>query len=156
MFEGRSYEDYTRAAPTLFKQLVESDLRPFKISTYDRKIPGIYILYENGSPVYVGRTRNLQGRLRAHVTKSHNSASFALKRTRSLHPEIRNASYSGTNSRKEIVKHPVYGRTFELQIAAIKAMQFRFIEVADPIEQYFLELFATMELRLDISGFDTH
>jgi hypothetical protein len=35
-------------------------------------------------------------------------------------------------------------------------MKFKFLEVSDPIDQYLLELFATMELNLNLSGFDSH
>lgn len=157
MFEEvRSYLDYTSAAPKLFSQLMAQSAEPFRVTSSDNRRSGIYVLYDDDTPVYVGRTRNLQGRFRAHVTKSHNSASFALKRTRAQHAEIKKATYKATNSRQAIVEHPVYGATFLREIEAIRGMQFKFLEVTDPIDQYLLELFATMEFGLELTGFDSH
>ena len=152
----RGYSDYTSNAPKFFSELVIEPLLKFRVDKIDHGRSGIYILYENGLPVYVGRTRNLQSRFRAHVTQSHNSASFALKRTRTRHIEIAKATYKSENSRQSIVEHPLYGETFKDEINAIKGMSFRFLDVPDPIDQYFLELFTTMELGLDLSGFNSY
>jgi hypothetical protein len=35
-------------------------------------------------------------------------------------------------------------------------MEVQFLEVADPIDQYFLELYAALELGLPTDEFDTH
>lgn len=157
MFEGKkAFSDYTDKIPGLFEALENVPIENFRISVTDKGRSGIYILYESGDPVYVGRTRNLQNRFRAHTTRSHNSASFALKRTRAKHPEIAKATYSSQNSRQAIVEHPEYGQTFVGEINAIRSMNFRFLEVPDPIEQYLLELYATIELDLELTGFDSH
>ncbi|MFG6567683.1 MULTISPECIES: GIY-YIG nuclease family protein [unclassified Sulfitobacter] len=157
MFEGKkSFSDYTGKIPSLFEALTNMPIEKFRASVKDKGKSEIYILYENEDPVYVGRTRNLEGRFRAHTTRSHNSASFALKRTRAKHPEIAKATYSSVNSRQAIVEHPEYGQTFRDEIDAIRSMSFRFLEVPDPIEQYLLELYATIELDLELTGFDSH
>ncbi|MBY5976835.1 GIY-YIG nuclease family protein [Phaeobacter italicus] len=118
------------------------------------KIPAIYVFYENETPVYVGRTNNLAQRLRAHVTASHNSASFALKRTRKRHQEISKATYKTMLSRAQITAHEIYGATFREEIDRIKGMDFRFLEIKSHIEQYLTELYVTMALNLDTDGFD--
>ncbi|UWR91080.1 GIY-YIG nuclease family protein [Phaeobacter inhibens] len=118
------------------------------------KISAIYVFYENNTPVYVGRTNNLAQRLRAHVTASHNSSSFALKRTRKRHQEISKATYKTTLSRSQITAHEVYGATFRDEIDSIKGMDFRFLEIKSHIEQYLTELYVTMALGLDTDGFD--
>jgi len=38
---------------------------------------GIYLLSENGRPLYVGRTSNLRNRLQYHMRNNHNQATFA-------------------------------------------------------------------------------
>jgi hypothetical protein len=157
MFDAkRNYADYTSTAPLLFERLANAELQDFETTARLRQKAGIYVLFEDGVPVYVGRTRNLQQRFRAHVTRNHNSASFALKRTRAKHPEIQKASYKKADSRQAIVDHELYGETFKSEIVAIRIMKFKFLEVSDPIDQYLLELFATMELNLNLSGFDSH
>lgn len=50
---------------------------------------------------------------------------------------------------------PWRGRFLE-EIEKIRQMQFRFLEVEDPVDQHLLELYATMELCLELSGFNTH
>jgi hypothetical protein len=35
-------------------------------------------------------------------------------------------------------------------------MSFKFLEVPDPIDQYLLELYTTIELDLELTGFDSH
>ena len=72
----------TMKIPGLFSQLLASSTFNGKGLAEHKGRAGVYVFFENGVPVHVGRTRNLAGRLRGHVTKSHFSASFAFKRTR--------------------------------------------------------------------------
>jgi hypothetical protein len=147
----------TQLAVRIDREAAEFDtlqLRPFAEAFRESKKPGIYALFENGNPVYVGRTRNLAQRFRAHVAASHNSASFALKRTRSIHGL--QATYQKIGSRAEIVSSPVTRATFLSEIEKIRAMNFRFKEVPDPIDQYLLELAITLRYELPIDGFDSH
>ena len=67
-------------------------------------------------PIHLGRTRNLQQRLRGHITANH---------------------YTVT------------------QIERVKAMPVRFVEVADPVHQYLVELYAHLEYGLPLDEFDT-
>jgi len=84
-----------------------TEKRPFADGLKLKGNPGIYALYEvTGQAVdavYVGRTRNLAQRFRAHITPNHNSASFALKRTRHIHDMF--ATYGATNRRQEALLH---------------------------------------------------
>jgi hypothetical protein len=59
-------------------------------------------------------------------------------------------------SRDAISTREPYKSTFLAEIEKIKAMEFRFLRVEHPIEQYMLELYATMAFGLELSGFDTH
>ena len=118
---------------------------------------GIYVFFEHGVPIYVGRTRNLRQRLRAHVTQKHNSGSFAFKL---LRKQLNlPTSYTKVGSRSDIqAKH---ADEFARRIARVRDMKIAFLEVANPIEQYLLELYAAMELsqlnpEIDMQDFDTH
>lgn len=136
------------------KEFLELPLKDFSEALKERKRPGIYALFENDAPVYVGRTRNLAQRFRAHVTDSHNSASFALKRTKAIHGL--KATYKKSGSRADIVSHPETRITFLSEIEKIRAMRYRFKEMQDPIEQYLLELAVTLKYNLPLDGFDSH
>ncbi len=65
------------------------------------------------------------------------------------------ATYKTAGSRSEIVAHLEYGITFRDQIECIKMMQFRFLRLEDSIDQYFLELYATMAFDLSLEVFGT-
>jgi hypothetical protein len=79
---NEKFQTATSAIPTLFVQLMASPAFTAKGTVAQRGRLGIYVFFEDSVPVHVGRTRNLGGRLRAHVTRSHHSASFAFKRAR--------------------------------------------------------------------------
>lgn len=139
--------------PGLFVDLVAREPAPMDAGAHPNH-PGIYILYEAGVPVHVGRTRKLRRRLQAHCTPQHNSASFAFKRARrelGVH-----ASYRAANSRAALQADDIFGPCFRRHVDAVRSMQVRFLSVPDPIDQYFLELYAVMELGLPQDEFDTH
>lgn len=141
-------------APSKFRALMSAPTHPYGDRSRFKQAAGIYVLIEQERPVYVGRTRNLAGRLQAHVTRSHNSASYAVKRVREAHGL--EASYRPEMSRQHITTEEPWRGYFLEEIEKIRGMQFQFLEVTDPIDQYLLELYATMELGLELSGFDTH
>ena len=95
-----------------------------------------------------------QRRLRGHISRSHNSASFAFKRTRRALKM--DATYKPEGSRAALAKDPKFWPEFQRQIACVKAKQVRFIEVIEPLTQHLLELYAAMEWGLPLDEFDTH
>jgi hypothetical protein len=149
-----TFQTAATAAPQLFARLMAS--APFleKGIVTQKGRPGIYVLFEGGTPVHVGRTRNLGGRLRGHITRSHYSASFAFKRARRILNRV--ATYRPEGSRKSLVADEIFGPEFIRQIDTVKAMEVRFIEVEDPVMQYLLELYVCLELKLPLDEFDTH
>jgi hypothetical protein len=117
-------------------------------------LAGVYAFFEDGHPVHVGRTRNLQARLRGHITRSHFSASFAFKRARRV-LEM-NATYKVEGSRAALTNHQTFGPEFSRQIVRVKRMEVRFVEISDPLAQYLLELYACLEWGLPLDEFDTY
>lgn len=144
----------TEALPELFRRLMASEPFVDKGIAVQKGKPGVYAFFENGVPVHVGRTRNLAGRLRGHITNSHFSASFAFKRTRREKNVI--ATYVTGGSRGELVKDAAFQAEFCRQIELVKLMDVRFVEVSNPIQQYLLELYAHLEFELALDEFDTH
>lgn len=149
----RDFDGLVGAAKDLFDELIQQEILSFDDALKLKDIPGIYVFYEKGAPVYVGRTRKLRQRLRAHVSDSHNSASYALKRTRAAHGLA--ATYTKSMSRSVIANEEPYRQTFLKEIAKIGGMGIQFLEVQDPIEQYLLELLASLNFEVSLSGFDT-
>ena len=140
--------------PGFFRQLLASTAFTRKGLAEHKGKAGVYVFFENGVPVHVGRTRNLAGRLRGHVTKSHFSASFAFKRTRIEQGRV--ATYVPKGSRADLARDAVFKAAFHRQIEQVKTMDVRFVEVSDPVQQYLLELYAHLEFGLPLDEFDTH
>jgi hypothetical protein len=113
---------------------------------------GVYAFFEHGRAVYVGQTRNLQRRLKNHVTPSHNNAAFAFKQARQALGKERTRK----KKRADLEKDPVFRAEFSRQIARVEAMQVRFIELSDPVLRYIFELYAAMAWKLSLDEFDTH
>jgi hypothetical protein len=138
----------------LFARLSGSPLFSDKGIASQKGKAGVYVFLEDGVPVHVGRTRNLGGRLRGHITKSHFSASFAFKRTRIEHGK--KATYVTKGSRSDLLGDPVFKETFHRQVELVKKMDVLFVEVTDPVQKYLLELYAHLEFGLALDEFDTH
>lgn len=119
-----------------------------------RKRAGIYAFFENEIPLYIGRTRNLQQRLRGHISVSHFTATFAFKMARGKLGLP--ATYSAVGARGQLQNDPIFRPEFLRQIERVKAMQVRFVEIADPVHQYLVELYAHLEYGLPLDEFDTH
>jgi hypothetical protein len=151
---NKEYEKAILAIPELFAQLQAAEPLKRKGTVDQKAKAGVYVLLENGIPVHVGRTRNLAGRLRGHISRSHYSASFAFKRARRA-LDVK-ASYRPENSRSALQADPVFSVEFFNQISLVKEMDVKFVEVTDPILQYLLELYAHMEYGLPLDEFDTH
>lgn len=147
------FEAHVRRIPGLYAQLVGKPLIDMHPNSFG-KAPGIYIFYESGEPVHVGRTRNIRQRIRAHCTPNHNSSSYAFKRVRRELGQV--TTYNRTTSRAALQIDPVFGPCFRRHVAAVTQMKVRFLEVAEPVDQYFLELYAALELGLAMDEFDTH
>lgn len=148
------FQRVTGSVPSLFAKLMSSEPFTAKGTADQKGRPGIYVFFDGDTPVHAGRTRNLGGRLRGHVTKSHYSASFAFKCARRALNMI--ATYTPEGSRAFLAKDEVFRPEFHRQVERVKGLSVRFIEVADPVQQYVLELYACLELGLPLDEFETH
>lgn len=137
-----------------FEQLCGAPLLPMRGGPSHSAKPGIYVLFEDDVPVHVGRTRNLRKRLQGHCSESHWHASFAFKRARTDTGMF--ADYKPGNSRPTLANDPAFRPAFISQVAKIRTMHYRFLEIPVPVEQYLLELYAAMEFGTSMDEFDTH
>lgn len=150
-------EDFAKLmedTPALFLILAASDPISEKWGKPLKGKAGVYAFYENGFPVHVGRTRNLLRRLRGHVVGNHFSATFAFKRARRALKLV--ATYRTKGSRGELMKDSIFRPEFDRQLATVRTMAVRFVEVSNPAAQYLLELYAHLEWNLPLDEFDTH
>lgn len=112
---------------------------------------GVYVLYEEGKPIYVGRANGIRKRLYQHGQKGI-QATFAIKLLReSLGIK---ADYSTEKSTKALTNR--YKCEFKDQIDRVKKMSFRVVEIEDPRVQYIFEVYATLALETTrYNTFDT-
>lgn len=137
-----------------YEALMAAPVLPIRERSRFKDRAGIYLLIFEGKYDYVGRTRNLRQRLQSHLTANPNAASYALKRVRRAHQL--EASYKPNMSREFITREEPWRGYFLEEIENIRRMDFQFLDLPDKVDQYLLELYATMELGLELSGFDTH
>jgi len=148
-----NWRTFVNRIPALFDALLAQPEVTVAGNTFP-KAPAIYVFYNLGQAVHVGRTRNLRQRLRGHVTSSHYSASFAFKRARA--ETGKKASYKKGEGRETLLADPIFGAAFARALAEVKGMTVRYLSVENPIDQYLLELYAALELETSLSEFDTH
>ena len=112
---------------------------------------GVYVFYDKGKPIYVGRTRKLRQRLRQHIMRSssHLAASLAFLMARRDTQKVQ-------GTREELLKIPKFERAFERAKNCIGVMPLRFVEVDEPNFQYLLEMYVALTLKAEFNKFETH
>jgi len=83
---------------------------------------GVYVLYEDGKPIYVGRSNRLKGRLFEHSRQSstHNSAPFAFNLAKE---EAARRSVDTSSARNELEKDPVFKDLFTQAVDGLRLGQ---------------------------------
>ena len=116
---------------------------------------GVYCFYEDGKPLYVGRTRNIRKRVLQHrrLRGRHNSAAFAFNIAKKDFEENHS---SEKLSRVELSKDPEFDRLFTEAKERVRKMSVRFVEIKNPIEQTIFEVYAHIKLGTPFNDFDTH
>lgn len=116
----------------------------------DRKrlpIKGVYVFYEEGNPIYVGRSNRIPQRIREHGSDSSRkeSATFALKLLRKKLglPGGHNDKYTRTQLQEK------YGDEYRAQRELIRSMEIRAVEIADQRTQAIFESYAILALGTD-------
>ena len=120
-----------------------------------RKLPaskGVYVLYERGKPMYVGRSDNLADRLLEHGRPSGDSetATFAFN--------IGREAFAGSTpmSRKDLQRTEGFQPVFDDAKERVRKMEVRVVDVEDPIEQTILEVYAHSVLKTPFNSFENH
>lgn len=143
----------------LLEQLQNS--QPYYAPRY-RGLPqkGMYIFYERGTPMYIGRVgstskQNMRERIRQHTIPSsrHNQAVFAF---RLLQESLGVTTGHGAElSREELATK--YEREFKDMKERVRNMEVRAVEIKDSVTQTIFEIYASLELKTTrYNKFDTH
>lgn len=130
---------------------VKSLLREFDLP---RDFSGCYVLIENITPIYVGISRGVIGRLRQHVYgKTHYDASLAFRIAMKQHPDqtIENLT------RAEAMNDPLFGTSFEEAQTYLRSLQVAVVAIENPLELYVFEPYCAIELDThQWNSFETH
>ena len=115
----------------------------------------VYLLSEDGRPIYVGRTRTLRRRLRQHVstTSGRDSATFAFRLAK---VDAARAGVAVKRTRKTLEADANFQQFFDAAKGRVAAMDVRYIVVDDPVEQALLEVYAAESLATPYNTFETH
>ena len=127
-----------------------------------RELPskGVYVFYEDGRPMYVGRVgsnskQTVRQRVRQHTIPSsgHNQATFAF---RLLQNELGlPVGHESDMTRPEFAEK--YEAEFREQKQRVRNMEVRAVEVTDSVVQAVFEIYAALTLgTTQYNRFDTH
>ena len=122
-----------------------------------RNEPGVYLLSDDDSPIYVGQSRKLRTRLASHGRSSsdHASASFAFLLARADAQEA--GVLLAALSRRETEAHPPFAAMFDAAKQRVARMDVRVIEIPDPIVRSLFEMYVAEALGLEkYNSFETH
>lgn len=118
---------------------------------------GIYLFSEAGLPLYVGRSRNIRGRIGRHTRPgaTHRMASFAFRLAREITGNLA-ATYKKEGSRIDLMESAEFRQAFDEAKKRIRSMDLRFVEESDPVRQAVLEIYVSVSLQTRYNDFDTH
>ena len=146
--------------PQLLKRLLASELltRDNLRGTPQR---GIYVFYENGVAIYVGRSNRLKDRLLEHGRRSsmHNSATFAfnLAKEKAKELDVKELDVNADDfQRNQLEKDSIFSGIFTEAKARVRRMKVRVITIDDQIEQTLFEVYAALALETPYNDFGTH
>ena len=117
---------------------------------------GIYVFYENGEPIYVGRSDRLKDRLLEHGREGsrNQTAPFAFNIAREEFQE----NFPGHDAvpRNDLEIDPRFAPLFREAKRRVRRMEIRVVEIQDPIEQTIFEVYAHLKLGTRFNSFENH
>ena len=111
----------------------------------------MYVFYEKGNPIYVGRSNNIPRRIREHGADSSDrySATFAFKLLRETLGEPEGMAEEIQYAHKD---------EYRRQRERVRDMTFRAVEITEQVQQTIFEIYAILEIGavLRYNDFETH
>lgn len=150
----KEFDQIVAEMPHLLLRLQEAEL----LSRDDlRGIPerGVYVLYEDGKPIYVGRSNRLRNRLLEHSRQSstHNSAPFAFNLAKE---KADRRGIDTSQARNQLERNPAFKDLFTQAKKRVSLMRIRTVQIENPVMQTLFEVYAALALKTPYNDFDTH
>lgn len=122
------------------------------------RVRGVYLFSEGNRHLYVGRTNDVRGRYGRHCLPGahHGMAAFAFRLAREATGNLKATYRPGEGSRKALAVEPEFKAEFEAAKARLRAMDFRYVEEAEPVRQCVLEIYCAVALGTPYNDFDNH
>lgn len=153
-----TFQKFANALHPKFEALMQ--MEPIRDGDLPKVMPlsGIYLFSEGDIHLYVGRTRTLRKRYGQHSRPSakHNAAPFAFKLAREETGFLKADYKPGENTRASLSTNEIFMTAFAKALRRIRAMDFRYVEEAEPTAQCLLEVYCTVTLGTRYNDFDTH
>ena len=116
---------------------------------------GVYVLYEDGKPIYVGRSNRLRKRLLEHSRRSstHTSATFSFNLAKE---EAAKRGIDTSRSRNQLERDSIFNGLFTQAKERVSLMKIRMVQIENPVIQTLFEVYAALELKTPYNDFDSH
>jgi predicted GIY-YIG superfamily endonuclease len=148
-------ENMNRLFLDLYNQFQE---REFLTRKNVPNIPGIYVFYEEGKPIYVGRAKDIKKRIQLHTRPSSDSqsANFAFNTAKIKFAE--KMGEMNKNLRKELIKNPEFKQIFDKHKENLSASMVKCIKIENDIIQAMFEPYLSLKLGTypHNNTFETH
>ena len=117
---------------------------------------GVYVFYENGEAIYVGRSNRLKQRLKEHsqISSDRYSATLAFRIAKQEYYNSQKKGRRQTN--EQLMKNSIFREKFEAAKGRIAKTRIRFVEIEDQVEQAMFEIYAALVLDTELNDFGTH
>jgi hypothetical protein len=147
--------------PLLYEELNNKPIfKKNEISIGRVSIPqnGIYVLFDDGKPIYVGRSNNIRQRLSGHSNQGSDrySATFAFRMA--IKEYERKYSKSAKKFRRQDLENDEdFKIIFRGAKDKVSKMGIKAIEIDDPLTQTIFEVYAAVKLgTLEFNSFENH
>ena len=161
MVEYPEFSDVIGKMPGYLRELkscpiIRMETRPERRDLGNKLPPGnagIYVLYEDDKPIYVGRSDRLKERLLEHGQPSgwSESATFAF-----ILAKEKFGKAAASLTRKELQENSDFRQLFTAAKLRVRKMGIRAVGIQDPIEQTLFEVYAHLNLKTEHNSFENH
>ena len=159
------FEYIIKRLPEYLRELREPDSIPMETPAQRRSLrdalpasEGVYVLYEDDKPLYVGRSDRLADRLLEHGQPANGSesATFAFNLAYlKWRPQTEFANVT-RQERQAFKLAPEYDILFDEAKERVRKMCVRAVGIENPVEQAMFELYAHVQLETPYNSFRNH
>ena len=140
--------------PILLNEIMNAPPKHLSERNQLPKTGAIYVIYEDETPLYTSRTKNLRQRMGNHTSGRAEQSAFAFKLTREKTGKMK-ATYKPEGSRKQLAKDPEFMKALQECTERVKKMSVRFASINDPITQHLFEVYVALALETPYNEFKT-